>query len=56
MKHWLAKIAGWTFFVVQAAAQVTSQAPRGLSGWLQTIGALIAAAGIHAASSTDGKS
>ncbi len=50
----LAKVAGWSFFGLNLVAQVTSQAPHGLAGWLQTIGAGIVAVGVHAASGTDG--
>lgn len=54
MKHLLAKIAGWAFFALQLGNQVVANTPHGLAGWLQTAGALLAAVGIHAASSTDG--
>jgi len=54
MTHWLAKLGGWAFFGLTLVSQLTQTAPHTLSGWLQTIGAGIAAIGIHAASNTDG--
>ena len=54
--HILAKISGWGMFGLQLVQQVSSNAPHGASSWLTTIAGLMAAIGIHAASSTDGTS
>jgi hypothetical protein len=50
MNGWLAKIGGWALFGLTALSQIGSNQPHGWQGWLQTIGALVAAVGIHAAS------
>ena len=53
--HLFAKIFGWLQFAVQVGAQLGTQAPHGVQGWLGTIASGIAAVAIHAASNTDGK-
>jgi len=52
----LSKIMGWMQFGMQASSQVFSTGVHGWQGWLTSIASLAAAVGIHAASSTDGKS
>ena len=47
---------GWMQFGMQASSQVFSTGVHGWQGWLTSIASLAAAVGIHAASSTDGKS
>ncbi len=54
MRHWLAKITGWTQFALVAGNQAFGQPIHGWQGWLTTIASLAAGVGIHAASSTDG--
>lgn len=47
----LGKISGWAAFLLSLAGSVTANgAPHGIGGWLQLIGGLAAAIGIHAAS------
>jgi hypothetical protein len=54
MTHWIAKIGGWAQFALQLGAQVAQNTPHGWQSWLTMAGSLLAAVGIHAASSTDG--
>lgn len=50
------KIGGWAAFALGLLGQVAqSGGPHGWAGWLSTIGGLLAAVGIHAASNTDGQ-
>ena len=49
-----AKISGWSMFGLQLAQQFLSNAPHGASSWITSIAGLLAAVGIHAASSTGG--
>lgn len=47
----IAQIFGWLQFLLPAAIQVSSGgAPHGFAGWASTIGSLLGAVGIHAAS------
>lgn len=47
----IAKIFGWLQFLLPVAIQAsTAGAPHGFAGWATTIGSLLGAVGIHAAS------
>jgi hypothetical protein len=50
----LAKISGWAMFGLQLFQQVSANVPHGASAWIGTAASLMAAVGIHAASSTGG--
>ena len=56
MKSTLAKVLGWIGFIGMAIPSIVNQTgTHGAPAIIQAIGALVAAAGVHAAASTNGQ-
>jgi hypothetical protein len=54
MKHVVAKIGGWSQFILTLVSTLANNQPHGWAQWLTAIASGAAAIGIHAASNTDG--